>query len=411
MSTAVRREVEESFEGYVADQLSERSEELARRWMERAATEVHARTDAIPPDDLLARLSGALRETAEFVRRDEPRTFAAATAPREAVGELTRLRRAQGCGPEMLLRELDVLARLLDGACLEWLRTYPGTAAPDAAIRAAGRLNRAPLLMGEISTRAYHAPGEDHGSAPVSPPLRDFADMLVHELSTPLDAAESAALLLEGEEIVTNAQERRRFTWLIQRNLRRARTVLRDVRDLAVAEAAHDEAVRWLPLGQVLGEVLVQTRDLLREAGLRIEVTESIPDVVVDAARVELILLNLVSNAAKYSDPARPVRWVRLHFARDEGGGCTLSVSDNGLGIAARHQKDLFRRFFRAHPERAEGTGLGLAIVAEAVRQLRGRIEVESEPGVGSTFRVFLPAAEAQARSANGASAPVAEMV
>jgi signal transduction histidine kinase len=121
-------------------------------------------------------------------------------------------------------------------------------------------------------------------------------------------------------------------------------------------------------------------------------VVEPIPPVEVDASRVEIILGNLLRNAASYADPAHPVRWVRVRFSWQEDAALWwMEVSDNGLGIPTEHHGRIFERFFRAHPERAEGTGLGLAIVQDAVRQLGGRIELESEPGVGTTFRIALP--------------------
>ena len=119
----------------------------------------------------------------------------------------------------------------------------------------------------------------------------------------------------------------------------------------------------------------------------------------VDASWLEIVLLNLIRNAVKYSNPERAVRWVRIRFRKDEDQVKALwwiEVRDNGLGIHAEHHGQIFERFFRAHPEQAEGTGLGLAIVREAVQQSGGHITLESEPGVGSTFRFSLPRSEFQ---------------
>jgi signal transduction histidine kinase len=117
---------------------------------------------------------------------------------------------------------------------------------------------------------------------------------------------------------------------------------------------------------------------------------------MVDSARLELVILNLVSNAIKYCDPAKADRTVEIAASVGGDGGCAIAVRDNGLGIAEADQTAIFDRFFRAHAYLDDefgvnGTGLGLAIVAECVRELGASIACDSTPGVGSTFTVTLP--------------------
>jgi signal transduction histidine kinase len=100
------------------------------------------------------------------------------------------------------------------------------------------------------------------------------------------------------------------------------------------------------------------------------------------------ILLNLLSNSLKYSDPARTCR-VHLSIWRHEGGPVLL-VEDNGLGFDVdRHSEELFHLFRRFH-DHTEGTGVGLYLVNRIVQANGGRIEVESEIGQGTTFRLYL---------------------
>ena len=290
-----------------------------------------------------------------------------------------------------MIREFDELAQLLDAATLRWIDEFPGSPEPKTVARVTGRLNRAPLLMGEITVGIYQEE-ELNSRYTTAHQLRDFTETLMHQIKTPLGAAEGAALLLENDEMAADPSERRRFAAIIRRNLARARTVVDDVQALALAQVAQAKAGRSLPLSQVLGEVLTEIRQLVEESGVRVEVQEPIPDIAVDASRVEIVLLNLISNAAKYADPGKPVRWVRVAFNRPPGSQeWWVHVSDNGLGISPEVHGRVFERFFRAHPEAAEGTGLGLAIVREAIQQLGSRLEFESEPGAGSTFRFSLP--------------------
>jgi signal transduction histidine kinase len=114
------------------------------------------------------------------------------------------------------------------------------------------------------------------------------------------------------------------------------------------------------------------------------------------------VFANLIGNALAYLDPARPGRVEVGHLPADAGdtppGWRTYFVRDNGLGIAAGHERKIFQPFQRAHPEVKGGEGLGLAIVARVVERHRGRVWVESQAGSGSTFFVSLPAGPAAVR-------------
>ena len=115
----------------------------------------------------------------------------------------------------------------------------------------------------------------------------------------------------------------------------------------------------------------------------------ALPAVHYVRANLRTILLNLISNALKYRHPARPPR-VSVRGGQ-EAGRPVLAVTDNGLGLdLARHGAELFQLFRRFHPQAGEGTGVGLFLVNRLVQAQGGRIEVESQPGEGTTFRVFL---------------------
>jgi two-component system, OmpR family, sensor kinase len=127
--------------------------------------------------------------------------------------------------------------------------------------------------------------------------------------------------------------------------------------------------------------------------GRRIEL--AIPDsavpVLADPEALRQVISNLLSNAVKYTPPEKGL----LVSAGCEGRGAVLRVADEGAGIPRDALTHVFDRFYRAESSRAgEGSGLGLAIVRETVDVLEGRIEVESVPGEGSVFTVFLPLCE-----------------
>jgi signal transduction histidine kinase len=226
--------------------------------------------------------------------------------------------------------------------------------------------------------------------------LRDFAETLLHQLKTPLHAAEGAAIALEGEEFGDDPGERRRFARLIHRNLSRARTLVEDVRALTLTQLASTPPGRLLPFGQVLGEVLAEIQPYVEDSRSHLIVQEPVPELTVDAARLEIALYNLISNGIKYADSAKPVRWIRLRFWKAPNlDGWWVEVQDNGVGIPFNLQSKIFDPFFRGHPNVAEGSGLGLSIAREALRQLGTELSFDSQVGVGSSFRFALHARRA----------------
>ena len=142
-------------------------------------------------------------------------------------------------------------------------------------------------------------------------------------------------------------------------------------------------------------EVARQLRDMADRREVTIRVAESLPVVDVDVAAMELILVNLVSNAIKYSDPDKTERLVEVLGYADPDV-FTVEVRDNGVGIDPGHLPHIFERAYRAHADRdrelgTDGFGLGLAIVQDCVADQGGTVVVESRVTEGTTFRVALP--------------------
>lgn len=123
---------------------------------------------------------------------------------------------------------------------------------------------------------------------------------------------------------------------------------------------------------------------------LHIEIEKGLPDIMLDRDAVEQALLNLLSNAMKYSGDSRDID-LRLERTGDYA---LIQVIDRGIGIDTKEQKHIFNKFYRVpsqENERLPGTGLGLTIVSHIIKTHGGRIEVESSPGRGSTFSIYLP--------------------
>jgi signal transduction histidine kinase len=123
---------------------------------------------------------------------------------------------------------------------------------------------------------------------------------------------------------------------------------------------------------------------------LKVDIDDSLPPAHVDPDALEQAILNLLTNAMKYSGSGRTID---LRLAR-EGREAIISVRDEGIGIAAADQARIFGKFYRiSTPEnqRIPGTGLGLTIVDHIVKAHDGAVRVESAPGRGSVFSIHLP--------------------
>ena len=220
----------------------------------------------------------------------------------------------------------------------------------------------------------------------------EFVALVSHELRTPLTSITGyLELVLDDPEL---PDEQRRFLDVVDRNADRLLRLVSDLLLVAQIEsgklALDPEDVDLVDLASQSVEVLRPAADA-RRIDLRLDV-DPIPSVKGDPARLGQLFDNLVSNAVKFTESGGRVV-VALGVTGDD---IVLAVSDNGIGIPVAEQRRLFDRFFRASTaqDRAiEGTGLGLTIVHAIVRAHGGAIDVTSDKGQGTTFRVRLPVA------------------
>jgi signal transduction histidine kinase len=147
--------------------------------------------------------------------------------------------------------------------------------------------------------------------------------------------------------------------------------------------------IETVDMNRIAASVAAAQAYSLQQAGAKIEIAD-LPPCRADAEQVSQVLSNLLDNAIKYRDPARPL--VVSVTGRRKGASAEYCVEDNGIGIAPELRQRVFGLFYRADPQRSEGEGLGLTIVRWALGRLGGEIELESKPGKGSRFCFKLPA-------------------
>ena len=220
----------------------------------------------------------------------------------------------------------------------------------------------------------------------------EFLRHVSHELRTPLNAILGYGELLQ-EELVDAGQERLSGdVGKIHGASEQLLALINDLLDISRIEAGALE----LSLAEVQLGALVQA---VRGTALPLaaanhntivaSVADGLPTIVTDERRLRQVLLNLVSNACKFTERGRVV----LEAAAD-GGGVLLRVRDTGVGMTAEQSARIFEPFVQVHPSaaaREKGSGLGLSLSRGLIEALGGRIVVDSEPGRGTQFTVRLP--------------------
>lgn len=149
-------------------------------------------------------------------------------------------------------------------------------------------------------------------------------------------------------------------------------------------------AIQWegLDVNRLVMGIVASMEFQLKKKEVVLQI-EDLPDCMGDDVLVTQVFANLIDNACKYLDPTRPAE-ITIS-GRTVNGWSAYAITDNGIGIAAEHQDHIFQVFHRLDTKREGGQGLGLAIVRRIIDRHQGKIEVESKPGKGTTFRVFFP--------------------
>ena len=218
----------------------------------------------------------------------------------------------------------------------------------------------------------------------------DWVAEVVHEIRTPLTAILSYADLLQRPDITDSM--RAQFVSIIQQETQRVNALATQFLDLARLESGR---IRMAQQRIHIGEIITAAANTIRPTvtnnrqNLRMEFPADLPCTVGDDQRIHQVLLNLLSNAAKYSDPGDTIT-LAAKMTHDE---MVVSVSDTGPGIPEDQLPRLFHKFSRlpGKERQVTGTGLGLVISRQIIEAHHGQIWVESEVGKGTTFCFSLP--------------------
>ena len=362
-----------TFEQFAASTLTRDSNRITSEWVETLSSQLGVDPRRVlPHDDLLDHIPVVLSRAADFLLVPDPEKLTAEKMVIEEMHDIARLRRGQGFDVQEIIREFDELARLLDVAALRWLDEYPGIPDPKSVGRVFGRLNRVPLLMGQITVAAIEAErngllrqlamAEEEERLRISRELHDQMGQLVTALLLGLRG------LKQGP--VSDEQSAR----------------VADLEKLAtqIALEVHELALDLCPSGlDVLG-LPAAVENLLHEWSERNEIGADLqctgmagerypPDLETTLFRVTQEALTNVVKHARASHVGVVVE--------RRGGTLSIIVEDDGQGFDVGA--------VLASPDKARR--LGIQGMRERIARMGGSLEIESSPGAGTCLFIRAP--------------------
>ena len=217
---------------------------------------------------------------------------------------------------------------------------------------------------------------------------REFTANVSHELKTPLQGIIGSAELIENG--LVKQEDLPRFVGHIRREAQRLVALIGDI--IRLSQLDEGDPLPWerVDVSALCRDIAADLRDKSEKSGTAITVEG--PEIQVEGVRRLLYetVYNLCDNAIQYNVPGGSVRVT----VTDRGDSAAISVADTGIGIAPEHQSRVFERFYRvdkSHSKASGGTGLGLSIVKHAVAYHHGTLDLESQPGKGTTITVTIP--------------------
>ncbi len=221
----------------------------------------------------------------------------------------------------------------------------------------------------------------------------DFINNMTHEFKTPIATSTLAAEMIQKKEVLESPERIKRYASIIVDESSRLQSQVEQVLQVAILESGERQfKVRRINANRIMESALRTFELRIKDSHIKVEVNldAKYPNFMGDRVHILNVFYNLIDNAIKYS-PDNPKITISSY---NQNGNIVVSVKDNGIGIKKEHQKNIFKNLFRVPMgdiHEVRGFGLGLYYVKTIVDQFRGKIEVHSEPGIGSDFRVSFP--------------------
>jgi signal transduction histidine kinase len=379
----------------LSDRLGSAKEDLVAQWLDRISARVAISTKRVfPTDDLLNHIPLLVDGIAGYIRRPEREIDSKAPVVAKAM-ELGALRHSQGFDVYELLKEYEMLGEIIFDFLAETAEHLPEGVSRRQLLACWQRTSQAIELIRQATVSHYLRLSTAQINERENR-LRKFNRTVAHELKNKVNAIANASTIL-AESWVDDA-ERGKFEAIIATNSEGLKRVLSNLETLSrtQADARH---CRNVLLPEAANEAVREFEAAAKAKGVQVRIADDLPPIEVDAATVELCLMNYVSNGIKYSDSTKRERWVAIEATvegpdTEKDREVIIRVYDNGIGVPAERRERLFQEFYRAHGDTVTdvGTGLGLSIVRETVESIGGRAWAEFPDDTGSVFAFALPA-------------------
>ena len=310
-------------------------------------------------------------------------------------------------------------ANVYDGETLEMMREVASQVAPAVDNAIAMEMERSlfsrlesqnwDLLQARATMEAAAKELESKNQAleAANETRSNFLSMVSHELRTPLTIITGFAEYLSANVEETLTDQQMRYVEVMQRNGQHLSRLVDDLLDVARVESGRFEMNRvQLDVGELVLSVIKDFEAVVAQKSQRIraDISSAAARMSGDRERLTQVISNLIGNASKYSDDESEIELK----AWTEGGWFLFEITDHGIGISEDDLSKIFHSFYRAPELKSQnvpGTGLGLVIARSIIEMHGGSVSVESDYGVGSTFRLRLPLAGAEAAERGGQAA------
>jgi len=217
----------------------------------------------------------------------------------------------------------------------------------------------------------------------------NFIGTVSHEFKTPISSMKMSLQLLENENVGSLNKEQKQLLESITEDTDRLLKITSELLNLAQVESGNMQLnINAVNAADVVRHALEATKTQAEQKNIKIDISiaDHLPEIHADSQKTTWVLINLLSNAIRYSYDNSVVHLSLIK----ENNKVRFLVKDSGTGISQKYKSKIFERYFRVPGTQKEGTGLGLAICKEFIEAQGGNIEVKSEPGTGSTFSFTL---------------------
>ncbi len=390
--------VTKDYASAIAGRISVERFTLAGLWLGRLRDLLTVTANEVfPSHQLLDHIPSLVEEISGYLAAPADEEIAANAAVMEKARELGLLRHEQHATAHQLLHEYEILAEILETFLIEETARLGLQPSIAECFEVQRRLTRSVRVLMRTTVDTFISEYTTTITEQAER-IQAFNRSASHELRSPIGTLMFAGALLDNDAVRQDPRRLSKIAATVKSNAERLSWIVENLQRMArMSEPIDGPSEQQVELRALADEVARQLSEMAASRQVVIRVSPDLPTLHADPARLELVLLNLVSNAIKYSDPQKSESFVEIvPGSPGETGTCTVCVRDNGLGIDEVDRAAVFERFFRAHAHRDKelgvtGTGLGLAIVADCVRALGGAIHCESRAGAGPTFFITLP--------------------